>query len=581
MPQKLPFSNWSLKKVLSLEQDPINQARIKMVIYGLWLGLIITSTLIPYYFIYGPSYQLLRSCVMALIFLSLIKVLLARPVWRETAHIILLVITFLILSNIYFKHTVTMITVQYAVLIVMYSFFGLGIRWGFIYSLFNIACVVLFVAFDAGKFVPSEVQEVTGRTAFIVILITNFSLILFGHYHFFKAFQDNIIQLKKAAQIKSDFLSTMSHELRTPLNSVIGMANLLLIDNPTEAQKENLGILKFSAENLLMLINDVLDFNKIESAKIELEHISFNITELVYNICRGKKAKAEGKGIKFHLKVDSALEGKRVYGDPMRLTQVLYNLLGNAIKFTRAGAVSFELKLLKADEQSVQIGFVVADTGIGIEPEKQKIVFEPFAQASRETTREFGGTGLGLSIVKHLVELSGGEITMKSQPGVGTEFSFNIQFDVDETIHPDVLIESPAPVALSGFRILLVEDNAMNILLVKKLFAKWWDLEPEIAENGKIALEMVKEGSYDLVLMDLHMPVMDGYQATTIIRSMADPKKAAIPIIALTASVSRNTFSNIKDIGMDDYVHKPFNPDTLKAKIEKIYKQQTSDIPRG
>jgi signal transduction histidine kinase/CheY-like chemotaxis protein len=372
---------------------------------------------------------------------------------------------------------------------------------------------------------------------------------------------------EKAAQAKSDFLSTMSHEIRTPMNAVIGFTNLLQELSPTPEQAEYLKLLKFSAENLLVLINDILDFNKIEAGKIEFEEADYNLKDLINNIRLSLSQNANEKNIKVEFFFDNNLP-PMVKGDSTRFGQILTNLINNAIKFTHEGSVTIRASLNSRLADRTVIDFEVADTGIGIEEEKLEHIFESFTQAAADTTRKFGGTGLGLAITRKLLEMMGSEINVKSEFGKGSVFYFtlsmknSVQHTISETNNQPGIKQK----SLSGLKILIADDNHINIIMIKQ-FMKAWDIECDTAKNGVIALELVKVNHYQLVLMDLEMPEMDGYQCTAEIRRLPGDFFKNLPIIALTAS----SIPDIKDkayiAGMNDFVNKPFNPNELYRKI--------------
>ena len=375
---------------------------------------------------------------------------------------------------------------------------------------------------------------------------------------------------EKASHSKAEFLSMMSHEIRTPLNAVIGMTHLLRQENPRDDQIENLNTLKFSAENLLVLINDILDFNKIEAGKIEFEENAFDVARLVESICHAMSFKAEEQSNRLLTKIGKTVP-KVVVGDAIRLNQVLTNLINNALKFTEKGNVTVSVKNLGIKNDFVKLLFSVRDTGIGIEKENLSRIFESFTQARSNISRMYGGSGLGLAITKRLLELQDSQIFVKSEVGKGSEFSFVMRYRVP--LNQILKTEETSFVAdtfssLKGTRVLLAEDNRVNIRVAQKFLNKW-DIEVDTAENGKIALEKARLNNYSVILMDLQMPEMDGLEATRQIRNLDDSRYSTVPIIALTASALMETKRDVYTAGMNDYITKPFNPAELYRKLKK------------
>lgn len=370
---------------------------------------------------------------------------------------------------------------------------------------------------------------------------------------------------EQASKIKSDFLSNMSHEIRTPMNAVLGLSNLLLEQNPRPDQVELLKVLRFSSENLLSLINDILDLQKIEAGKIVFEETSFHLQELMSNIVYAFKFKATEKGIHLDFHIDERVP-QVITGDAIRLTQVLNNLLSNAIKFTDKGIVQLKVNQIEALEDTCKIQFSVTDTGIGIPGEKLAKIFMAFEQAELDTTRKYGGTGLGLAISKKLIELQGGDIWVESKEGIGSTFGFCLTFYKNASVVTyDIASQSAAKADLGHIQLLLVEDNQVNIMVAQKFLEKW-NIHADEAENGKLAVEKVQQRVYDIVLMDLQMPVMNGLEATRAIRSLAG-NYTSLPIIALTADVSSDVKEKIKQAGMNHYLAKPFHPKDLYQTI--------------
>jgi len=363
----------------------------------------------------------------------------------------------------------------------------------------------------------------------------------------------------------------MSHEIRTPMNASIGMTNLVSQNEPREDQKEQIEILNFSSRTLLSLIDDILDFSKIESGKIEFESTPFGLDQLLKSVSESFRFKAEEKGIDFELDRDKEVPSE-IVGDPARLTQILNNLLSNAVKFTDVGKVTLGVHLLKKQDRNVDIRFRVADTGIGIEPHKLNEIFDSFTQARSDTTRVFGGTGLGLAICKQLTELQGGTIEVNSTPGEGSIFDITLDFDIVESTEADNKMAEKSTTdnnTLAGSRVLLVEDNMINQKVAAR-FMQLWDIDLTIANNGIEALQAINQQSpFDLILMDLQMPEMDGYEAAEKIRELGDDRKSKTPILALTAAALQEVRDEVNQAGMNDFIAKPFNPTDLQRKLTK------------
>ena len=387
-----------------------------------------------------------------------------------------------------------------------------------------------------------------------------------------KMMLENIItareKAEEAAQSKQLFMSTMSHEIRTPLNEVIGITNLLLQSEPREDQMDYIKTLRFSGNHLLTLVNDVLDYNKIESGKIVFEQTVFNLNDFMEEIMRSYSFRSKAKNLDFEIRKEGALPDE-VIGDQIRLNQILSNLLSNALKFTNKGGITITIRELEKTNNKSNIEFAVRDTGIGIPMEKHTSIFDSFTQASSETTRYFGGTGLGLAITKKLVELQGGIIKLESEPEKGSTFSFNISFELPaEGEYVKEREAKESYIGLEGKRILVAEDNKMNFFVANK-FLTGWGAIVTLAENGQLALELLDKEDFDLILMDLHMPVMDGIEATRIIRKSTDTRIKDIPIVALTAAIMSETHDRIDELKINDYILKPFKPHDLFERIKK------------
>jgi PAS domain S-box-containing protein len=383
---------------------------------------------------------------------------------------------------------------------------------------------------------------------------------------------DNLVLARQkaedAAQSKQTFMSTMSHEIRTPLNEVIGIANLLIQGNPREDQMDLIKTLKFSGNHLMSLVNDVLDYNKMESGKIVFEQTPFDLSDFLDEIKRSYSFRAKEKNLEFDIIKDSNLPSS-VIGDPIRLNQILSNLLSNALKFTHKGVIKVHVAELGRIGNQLNIEFKVTDTGIGIPKEKHADIFDSFTQASIDTTRRFGGTGLGLAISKKLIELQGGTIRVESEPDKGSTFIFNLFLLISEEQAPGKPSGTTETFReLEGKKILVAEDNKINFFVANK-FLIGWGMIVSHAENGLLALEMIEKEDFDLILMDLHMPIMDGIEAARIIRNSDNLKIKEIPIIALTAAIMSESHDKIEDLNINDYVLKPFKPQDLYDRILK------------
>lgn len=370
---------------------------------------------------------------------------------------------------------------------------------------------------------------------------------------------------ENASRAKANFLSNMSHEIRTPLNAVIGMTHILLQDNPKKTQLENLNILKFSGENLLVLVNDVLDINKIESGKLLLEQSDFNLKALLGSIRSALIYSIEEKGLESKIHYDTDLP-EIMTGDSMRIAQVLNNLLSNAIKFTKQGSISILAENRGIEDGMVRVYLEVQDSGIGISQLELEKIFQRFTQATSSTTREYGGSGLGLSIVKGLLELMGSKVHVESSPESGSKFYFELLLPLAEQTESNIPLYQPNldRLSISNINILLVEDNKVNQLVAEKFLNKW-GVDVTIAENGQEAVDAVQTKTFSLILMDLQMPIMDGYEATTTIRNMG----IETPILALTASVRIGQKKRALKVGMNDFLVKPLTPSDLYSKLSK------------
>ncbi|RZK55546.1 MAG: hypothetical protein EOO91_13905 [Pedobacter sp.] len=440
----LTFINKKLDSIFEYDIDPLNKVRAQFLVNTLLISLaVILITLPTFYNSLSRTILFSRSILIAIVQIGLLWVLLNTSKWKLVAHTACLILALLIWSNMVIHvQGVKIISLQWMLLLIIIGYYLLGTKWGIFYSLISLLFMLFYFAIFGRNAMTTVSSADANSFGFITVFSFNFLLIMYVQYHFFSAFNltikrlnekqaeekslnekltEAIIIAEQSTKAKSYFLSTISHELRTPLNGVIGMTDVLLLDNPREDQMENLGMLKFSANNLLSLINDVLDINKIESGKIIMEKTPFLIYQLVKNIYAGFKLKANEKDLLFTLKIDEKLDDIAVIGDPTRLTQILVNLIDNALKFTSVGNVSISVSSKEREEDKIKLYFCISDTGIGIPQDKQELIFESFSQASTNTTRKYGGTGLGLAIVKNLLELHQSKIATKSEVGNGIQ----------------------------------------------------------------------------------------------------------------------------------------------------------------
>lgn len=365
-----------------------------------------------------------------------------------------------------------------------------------------------------------------------------------------------------AVKAKQQFLSNMSHEIRTPMNAIIGFTKVLLKTELTPRQIEYLNAIKTSGDALIVLINDILDLAKVDAGKMVFEQIPFKMERSISAMLHLFETKIQEKNLTLVRKYDERIP-QVLSGDPVRLHQIILNLVSNAVKFTKEGKIIVSVSLLSEDENEVRIEFGVTDTGIGIGDDKIVGIFENFQQATSETSRLFGGTGLGLAIVKQLVEAQGGTVAVDSKIEQGSNFSFQLSFKKTNELTEPELATVRIGKELKNINVLVVEDIALNQLLMRTLLDDF-GFKCDIAANGKIAIEKLEANTYDLILMDLQMPEMNGFEATEYIRK---EMKLTVPIIALTADVTTSDLAKCKAVGMDDYISKPVDERLLHGKI--------------
>ena len=446
------------------------------------------------------------------------------------------------------------------------------------FSLLSIFLWILLYITDFNLVTSYKLDIETAKNlVYPISITTTISLVAFQLFYFsyLNSLHSKDVQYRKdeaveASEAKSSFLSTMSHEIRTPLNAVIGLSHILADKNPREDQIENINALNYSGKILLNLLNNVLDFSKMQSTKIELDKIPTNLSLAIKQIKKIHEVNCLKKGITMNLIIDDNIP--IIWLDIVRFNQVINNLVTNAIKFTKEGSVTLSIKKVNQTDKKVTLLTEIIDTGIGIPDDKKETIWEAFTQASSSTNRLYGGTGLGLPIVKSIVEAMNSDIKLESEINKGSRFFFTIDLDIasDQEL---IVANEKKEYHFKGKQILLVEDNLINVMVCKQILEKE-ELNVSVANDGLQGVEMVKNSHFDVVLMDIQMPIMDGYTATKEIRKF----NKNIPIIALSASVFMEVKDQIEESGMNGFIFKPFHPDDLLSQIEVAITNSQNNI---
>ncbi len=463
---------------------------------------------------------------------------------------------------------------------------------GFLFGLWGggVAVAVCFVSLIGFSFLegtaliqPHGLSDEVHRTSLITsvglatfitfVIVMNYGLVARNTFERLRKARD---QADAANQAKSDFLANMSHELRTPMNGVLGMLELLLQGEMSKDQRHFAMTARESGQSLLVLLNDILDFSRLEAGRIDLDYVSFNVGQVIDNVRSLIAAKAVTKGLKLMVDVDPDLPAW-LEGDPTRIRQVLFNLVDNAIKFTDAGSVTIEARLVSRSDERVSMTLAVRDTGIGIPEAHIDRLFERFEQVDSSSTRRFGGAGLGLAITRQLVTIMDGTISVESRVGRGSTFTVTFDLAIGAPVIPEIRKRTKVEHMPDSLRVLLVEDHNINQMMMHTMLTKIGHLV-DIAANGQEALDQIAANEYDLVLMDIQMPVMDGIAATTAIREMPEPA-CNTPIVALTANVMPEQRLSYFEAGMDEFVGKPVDPEKLARAIANAIAKRKGSEP--
>lgn len=570
------------RAILVKEHRPLIRARIRLLTFVV-MGFIIQRLGIVIFLNVHPYFTGRSAIVLCILLLDLL--LIFTPVSRKVlTHILLVNVIFLLWSGILgFAQGLTVVGIQYLLIIISLSYYLLGSAWGLAYSLVNILSIIILILLPGytGLKITYNDQHLNIHI-FNFVLISNFLIILFIHYYFFNAFkrtgqneQQHKANLKKALRrsqsistAKTNFLSRMSHELRTPLNAVVAMANILQESDEKVNEKENLEVLLFSANNLMFIINEILDFDKIDSGKIILQKRPLRLDNFLNKIGHAFSTQAAVKGLKFTQHIDKSLDRLQINADHDRLSQIFFNVVANAIKFSAAGTVSLNAELLSQDSTKIALLFTIKDTGISISADQQMDILDPYGQKNSATDQQHYGTGLGLTIANKLLMLNGSHLRIHSVEGEGNTLTFQMKFNLIKDHQGDQIV-SPARAVnhLESLRILIAEDNPVNVFVLKKMLSQW-NIVPQVTENGKEAIEALITSDFDIILMDINMPVMDGFEASRKIRELPDQKKAQVHIIAVTASTDVDIDTHPDKQYINDCILKPFPPKLLLEKLD-------------
>ncbi|WCT13240.1 ATP-binding protein [Mucilaginibacter jinjuensis] len=565
-----------------MDEGILNRTRLRILFACIFTFLALTIILTAIYLVSAGNLLLHRILIFMIAYATAFYLFLSKKPWRFTAHYFLCCLTVMIWTNVLLvRQPLYVVNLQYCLLVISAAYYLLGAKNGLKYAF--AAMLPLLTDVVLNDFLATGLsfrRANINLPAYAVTIAVNFSLILYIHYLFFRSLtkfkmrehsfkrhlEAAVLDAKAQAAAKTNFLNTMSHEIRTPLNAVVGMSNLLMQAPKLPEQEENLQVLHFSAANLMATINEIIDFNNIDNGKVALQRSNFSLYSTVNSVCNTFKAQAAEKALSFSCRIAEAAQPLVLIGDELRLTQVLFHLIGNAIKFTEKGFVNISVAVQPESATRVQIVFSIEDSGIGISKAKLKQVFDPFKKKARRNQRQYQTT-LGLTIAVQLLKLHGSELLVKSEEGKGTLFRFLISYDIAAPAASLSLDGEPKKaIDLSHLIVLAVDDEKLNIMVVKKILAGW-NIKADEALNGRLAVDMCSKRRYDIILMDINMPVMDGFEAAKIIKKAVHPGEAVPWIIALTASIGAAMDEVERFPFIDDCLLKPFKPEDLKRKI--------------
>jgi len=573
------------RNILSKDRNLLDKLRLRILfccIFTFTVLTVILSVISMLGFTGLPSYTVLIFCSF---FACSFHLLLSNQPSGFAAHLFLITVVLVIWTNVLLvNQNLYLVNFQFCLLAILLGYYIFGSRVGLSYSVLAIAPLLMdiFIRDFLNFHIPSR-QLIVNSIAYCITVSTNFVLILYINHLFFRSlttlekressYEQRLkvarIHSKEVAQSKNNFLNTMSHEIRTPLNAIVGMSNLLMTGNMLKEQEESIRVLEFSAQNLMSTVNNIVDFNSLDAGNILLESKPFNFGQTIANVCATFKEAAFDKALRFECVIDEKLNDVMVTGDELRLSQILFHFIGNAIKHTEAGFVAVNLRQNKIDQQFITVGFQIRDSGIGMSTAIQKQILNPFDKKALSNQRQFQ-VSLGLSIASQLLQIHHSKLEITSSECIGSDFQFEIIYPLS---HIGAVTEHFATTAqyedMSAIKVLCVDDEKLNLLIVKKILAKW-NIVTDEAVNGQIAVEMCRSKAYDVVLMDINMPVMDGFEASCLIKSLIKLKWEPPVIIALTASVGAAKDEVLESPNIDDCILKPFRAEELRGKLHQI-----------